>query len=197
MTEKKKKKIIVILIVAAIAVVALCILFVPRIIDKMNECKVEGCTYDSISNGEYCSDHTCVEGDCIERHVKGDIYCKEHLNNHTCEGGYECTNKAIKGYDFCEDHTCAVDGCYNESDDDEKYCSAHQCVVCGAFVKDASHKCSEHKGYEKCLSCDKYKTGVELITIAGGDTRDYTGEKYEWCTDCWEEYKELSIYDVP
>lgn len=193
--NKKKVLIIVGIIVAVIGA-----LIAGSVIKNGKMCQFDGCENESlktqgISESEYCNSHDCEEDGCLNP-IEGDNdYCKEHINNHTCEGGIDCTNKAIEGYDVCEEHSCRAEDCYEEVYGSAKYCLDHQCDVCKKPTAKYSDMCSDHKNYERCNSCDEYKSDVSLRTIAGGDTEDYTGEDYDWCSDCWEEYKELSIYD--
>lgn len=107
------KKIISLLAITVIACITLA--------GCSSTCKADGCENERVEDSKYCTEHICVEVDCLEGKV-GENYCEEHFS---C-AVEECVNERVLEVNFCADHKCIVEDC-TAIKKGEKYCTIHKC----------------------------------------------------------------------
>ena len=74
--QKKRKNIIKFSVIGAVVLIGIIVAFILKA--HFSKCSIQGCEYEKLSGGDYCSVHTCKAPDCKE-YAGSDVYvCEKH-----------------------------------------------------------------------------------------------------------------------
>lgn len=129
---------------SAVIIVICCLLLLSGC---SSTCKADGCENERMEDSKYCTEHICVEVDCLEGKV-GENYCEKHFS---CAVD-ECGNERVVEVTLCSEHKCVVEDCAAIKKG-ENYCEEHQCVQSGCEKpRKGTYYCEEHY---KCAKCNE------------------------------------------